>query len=284
MINYYLLTKPGIVFGNLMTVAAGFILGSRGNMNILLFLATLLGIALIMGSACVFNNYIDLNFDKKMKRTKNRALVLGLISESQAILFGSILGIVGILVLLIETNLLTASLAGLGFFVYVVLYSVWKGRTVYGTAIGSVAGALPPVIGYCSAKGQFDAGACILFFILVLWQMPHFFSIALIHYDDYKKAEIPVLPVARSILRTKIHMTLYILLFIPFTMMLTLFGYTGNVFLIVTALIGLAWLALCISGFNTQSDSQWSRQMFRLSLVVILVICLILPFDLINKI
>lgn len=279
MINYYLMTKPGIILGNLITVAAGFILGSKGNISLPLFLATLLGIALIMASSCVFNNYIDRPLDKKMNRTKNRPLVLGLISGPNALLFGSILGLFGLLVLLAFTNLLTVAIAGIGFYVYVVLYSFWKGKTVYGTAIGSIAGAVPPVIGYCAASGRFDAAAAILFAILVFWQMPHFFAIALLYFDDYKKAKIPTLPVSKGIFRTKIHMLLYILAFIPLTMLLTVFGYTGQLFLIATAIIGLAWLALCIQGFRTNNDRLWGKQMFQFSLVVILVICFTIPFD-----
>ena len=88
---------------------------------------------------------------------------------------------------------MTVFVAGIGFFVYVVLYSLWKCHTIYGTAIGSVAGAVPPVVGYCAVSNHFDAGALILFAMMVLWQMPHFFSIALMHFDDYVAAEIPVL-------------------------------------------------------------------------------------------
>lgn len=282
MINYYLITKPGIILGNLITVAAGFWLGSRGRFDFPLFLETLLGIALIIASACVFNNYIDRKLDQKMSRTKNRALVIGLIKEKNALAFGSILGILGITILLLFTNMLTAAVAAIGFFVYVCLYSLWKSRTVYGTAIGSIAGAVPPVIGYCSASGQFDTAAILLFAILVFWQMPHFFAIALMHFDDYKKAQIPVLPVAKGIKKTKIHMLLYILGFIPLTAMLTVFGYTGNLFLILVSCMGLIWLALCIKGLTTDNDQQWGRNMFRLSLVIITVLCLTIPFDTIH--
>lgn len=279
MINYYLITKPGIILGNLFTVAAGFLLGSRGNIDYVLFLETLLGITLIIASACVFNNYIDRDADKKMHRTKNRALVMGLISGPQALVYGSVLGISGGLVLFVFTNLLTLAVAGIGFFVYVLLYSIWKGSTVYGTAIGSIAGAVPPVIGYCAASGKFDAAAAILFSMMILWQMPHFFAIALLHFDDYKRAGIPVLPIAKGIYRTKIHMLLYILAFIPVAMMLTLMGYTGNLFLVIVGVIGFAWLALSIKGFSCADDTKWGQQMFQLSLVLIAAICIAIPFD-----
>ena len=279
MINYILITKPGIIMGNLFTVAAGFLLASRGVMHFGLFFATMLGLAFIMASACVFNNYIDLPLDKKMERTKNRALVTGLISGSQAILFAVVLAIIGNLILFYYTNLLTVFVATVGFFVYVVLYSFWKSKTVYGTAIGSIAGAVPPLVGYCAVSNKFDVGAVILFAILVLWQMPHFFAIAMFHYDDYKAAGIPVLPIEKGFFVTKVHMVIYIIAFIVATTLLTLFNYTGYIYLAFTVLIGLSWLALSFRGFSTQNNHAWGKDMFRLSLIMIMAICLLIPLD-----
>lgn len=279
MINYYLLTKPGIVLGNLITLAAGFLLASKGTINFSLFFLTLLGLALIMASACVFNNYIDRQVDKKMERTKNRALVTGLVSGRGAILFATVLGLLGNLVLLAYTNLLTVFVAAIGFFTYVILYSLWKCRTIYGTAIGSVAGAVPPVVGYCAVSGQFDLGALILFSMMVLWQMPHFFSIAVYHLEDYTAAAIPVLPVKKGMMRTKIHMTLYIIAFILTAALLTFFHYTGYVYLIAATGIGLLWLLLCLKGFTKVDETRWGRQMFALSLLLITAISFIIPFD-----
>jgi protoheme IX farnesyltransferase len=279
MINYYLLTKPGIILGNLVTVAAGFLLASKGVFYFGLFIATLLGLAFIMASACVFNNYIDRTIDKKMNRTKNRALVTGLISGRNAILFAIVLGLIGNLILLVYTNLLTVFVAAIGFFVYVILYSMWKCRTVYGTAIGSIAGAVPPVVGYCAVSNTFDLGAVILFTMLVLWQMPHFFSIAMFHLEDYTAANIPVLPIKKGMLRTKIHMVIYIVAFIGVSALLTLFNYTGYIYLVVATLVGLAWLWLCIKGFKRSDDQVWGKQMFRLSLLMITALSFAIPFD-----
>ncbi len=280
MINYYLLTKPGIILGNLITVAAGFLLASKGRMDLQLFFATLIGLAFIIASACVFNNYIDRPIDKKMERTKNRPLVTGLISGHNALAFGIILGIIGNVILYVYTNLLTVAVAAIGFFVYVFIYSLWKRHTIYGTAIGSIAGAVPPVVGYCAVSNHFDIGAGILFTMLVLWQMPHFFSIALYHFDDYKAAEIPTLPIKKGAFITKIHMVLYILGFIFAGIMLTVFHYTGYIYLIITISLSLMWLALCVKGFTTTTNDQlWGRHMFRLSLVLITAVCFAIPFD-----
>lgn len=265
--------------GNLVTFAAGFLLASKGIFHVWLFLATLLGLAFIMASACVFNNYIDRELDKKMNRTKNRALVTGLISGRNAILFAIFLGFLGNVILLAFTNLLTVYVAAFGFFMYVVLYSLWKARTIYGTAIGSIAGAVPPVVGYCAVSNQFDLGAAILFGMMVLWQMPHFFSIAVYHLDDYTAASIPVLPVKKGMLRTKIHMALYIIAFIAVAVLLTVYGYTGYVYLMVAAVAGVLWLLLSLKGFTSVNDTVWGKQMFRLSLLLITAICFVIPFD-----
>lgn len=279
MINYYLLTKPGIIMGNLFTVAAGFILGSQGFIDFWLFCATLLGLAIVIASACVFNNYIDREVDQKMVRTRNRPLARGLISGRSAIVFATLLGIIGTTILLVYTNLLTAVIASIGFLIYVCLYSLWKGRTVYGTAIGSIAGAVPPVVGYCAANHQLDAGAVILFGMLILWQMPHFFSIAIYRIKDYAAGAIPVLPIKKGMHRTKVHMVIYIIAFLFSAVLLTTFHYAGYPYLIVAMALGLLWLGLCLKGFKQPNDALWARRMFRMSLILIMGICIVIPLD-----
>lgn len=279
MINYYLLTKPGIILGNLITLAAGFLLASKGHLDITLFLTTLLGLGFIIASACVFNNFIDRQSDRKMERTKNRALAKGMVSENGALCFGCVLAAIGIVLLSVFTNTLTVFVAMVGFVVYVFLYSLWKRKTIYGTAIGSIAGAVPPVVGYLAVSNHFDMGAFIFFMMLVLWQMPHFYAIALYHFDDYARAKIPALPLIKGIWRTKVHMAVYIAAFMAASTMLTLFNYTGTMYLWVATGCSLAWLGLALTGFGRSDNEAWGRQMFRLSLVLITAICLIIPFD-----
>lgn len=279
MINYYLLTKPGIIFGNLITLAAGFLLASKGRVDVGLFFATLLGLAFIIASACVFNNYIDRNLDQKMERTKNRILAKGAMPVKNALVFGAALAVIGSAILLQYTNYLAYGVAAVGFFVYVLLYSLWKGKTIYGTAIGSVAGAVPPVVGYCAASNSIDGGAVILFIMLVLWQMPHFFSIALYHIEDYTAAKVPVLPIIKGIPRAKIHMVLYVIAFLPAAMMLTYFGYAGYFYLSVMIACGAAWIILSLKGFQSNDDKLWGKQMFRFSLLIISFTSLVIPLD-----
>lgn len=279
MINYYLLTKPGIILGNLIPFAAGFLLAAKGAFDFWLFIQTLLGLALIMASACVFNNYIDRHLDQKMQRTQNRAFAKGNVSKIGALTFASLMLFLGLVMLWRYTNPLATAIAVIGFGVYVFLYSFWKARTVYGTAIGSIAGAVPPVVGYCAVSQHFDLGALILFAMLVLWQMPHFFAIALYRLDDYAAAKIPVLPLVKGILQTKIHMLIYILGFMGAAALLTLSGYTGYLYLMVAVGGSLIWLGISLKGFFIHNNELWGRQMFRASLLLMTAICIAIPLD-----
>lgn len=278
--TYYMLTKPGIIMGNVITTVAGFALASHGHFDYKLFVLTLLGLAFIIASAGVFNNYIDRAADAKMARTQHRALATGSISSAKALFFATLLGCSGILCLAIFTNLLTVSVALCGFFVYLVLYAYLKYRSFYGTLVGSIAGAVPPVVGYCAVSNQLDLAALLLFAILVLWQMPHFFAIAIYRIEDYSAASIPVLPVAKGIHTTKLHTIFYIIAFIITTLLLTMMGYTGKVYLITALFLGLVWLGLGLLGFKVNVNQiQWARRMFVVSLVVITSLCITMAMD-----
>lgn len=279
MKTYYMLTKPGIILGNIITTGAGFALASKGNIDYTLFIFTLLGLSLIIASAGVFNNYIDRAMDAKMERTKNRALARGDIPTFNALVFGTILGMAGVSILAEFTNLLTVGVALTGFFVYLVLYAFWKYKSFYGTLVGSIAGAVPPVVGYCAVSNRFDLAALILFMIVVLWQMPHFFAIAMYRIKDYAAASIPVLPITKGVEITKIQIFLYIVAFTVTSIMLTITGYTGLFYLIVAASLGLVWLGLCLTGFNSNDNTLWARRMFVCSLCVITMLCITMSLD-----
>ena len=161
--QYLQVTKPGIIFGNLISVIGGFLLASKGSIDYPLFIYTLVGVSLVVASGCVFNNYIDRDIDRKMERTKNRVLVKGLISPAVSLVYATLLGIAGFMLLWFGANPLACWLGVMGFVVYVGVYSLYmKRHSVYGTLIGSLSGAAPPVIGYCAVTGEFDSGAAIL--------------------------------------------------------------------------------------------------------------------------
>ncbi len=277
---YYELTKAGLVFGNVVTVVAGFLLGAQaagGNAaDLWRLLAAVVGITLVMASGCVFNNYIDRDIDAKMERTKHRALVTHRVSARAAIVYGAVLAAMGFLVLYFFTGAIAFLAAIAGFVFYVFVYSLWAKRaTVYGTAMGAVAGATPPVVGYAAASGRLDLAALILFLIMLAWQMPHFFAIAIRREDDYAAAKIPVMPVKHDLYRTKVSMLIYIVEFTAAASLLFIFGYAGPVYLIIALVLGLAWFALGVRGLfihTAMASKQWARQMFFLSLAVMMVL------------
>jgi protoheme IX farnesyltransferase len=273
--RFFSVVKPGIIFGNIVTVTGGFFLASHQHFNFWLFLATIVGMSLVIACGCVFNNYIDRDIDSVMQRTKGRVMVQGLISGKIAILYGVVLGFLGFLVLLEFTNLLTTMVAFTGLFIYVVAYTViTKRNTTFGTLVGGVAGAVPPVVGYCAVTNTFDAGAIIVFMILLLWQMPHFYAISIYRLEDFSAACIPVLPIVKNIRYTKISMIIYIILFIIASVMPTVFGFTGYIYLFIALLLGIFWLNIAVKGLKVEDDRKWARKVFGFSILAITILSL----------
>ena len=278
--NYLLVAKPGIIFGNLISTAAGFLLASKGQVDGVALMATLLGISLAVASGGVFNNCVDRNLDRKMLRTRHRALAQGLISLKIAVCYATILGIAGMATLWAATNLLAVVIVLAGLVIYVGVYSLYmKRNSVYGALIGSLAGATPPLAGYCAVTGRFDLGAVILLVIFSLWQMPHCYAIAVLRLDDYTAANIPVLPVKQGTAAAKKHMVGYILAFMAATLMLTVGGYTGYRTLAVAALLGLSWLYLAWSGYKAADERLWAKKLFIFSILTIFILSVMMSVD-----
>jgi protoheme IX farnesyltransferase len=280
MINaYYRLTKPGIIRGNVMTAAAGFLFASGRHIDLWLLLVALAGVALVIGSACVINNYIDRDIDKKMERTKNRALVTGTISPIQAFVFAGLLGLGGFALLVWQTNALTVWLGVIAFVSYVVLYGIAKRRGPYGTLVGSIPGAMSITAGYTAVSGRFDRGALLIFLVMVAWQMPHFYAIATYRLKEYKAAGLPVLPAVKGIKRTKKSMLLFMLLFAAAIIALFVFDYTGWTYLVVMGTVAGLWLRLGLQGFGAKDDVKWAKKVFGFSLLTLLIFSLMISLE-----
>lgn len=278
--TYYSLTKPGVLYGNALTALAGFLLASRGHINLWLFAALCIGTTLIIASACVLNNYLDQDIDKKMARTKQRALVTGDIKGRNAVLFSIVLGVVGLVILAAYTNLLVVAIGVIGFIDYVVLYGMLSKRlSIHGTLVGSISGATPILAGYCAVTGVIDVGAIIVFAIMFLWQMPEFYSIAIYRLKEYAAAGVPVISVVKGIETTKRQIFFYTIAFVITSLSLTVYGYAGYVYLVVMAALGLYWMWLASKGLRTKDDDAWSRKMFRFSLIILLVFCAMISVD-----
>jgi heme o synthase len=271
--TYYYLAKPGIVYGNILSTFAGFVFAANGHVKWPSFAAAIFGTALVIASACVVNNYIDRGIDEKMERTRKRALVSGEVGTAGAFVYASLLAVVGFTTLAVWTNWLTFAVGAAGYFFYVVVYGIAKRKTIYGTLVGSISGSMPLVAGYTAATNRFDTAAVLLFLIMVTWQMPHFYAIAIYRLKDYKAAGLPVWPAKRGIRSTKRQIMLFIVLFTIANARLSLGGYAGKTYLIITILLGLVWLYKGMKGIKAADDTKWARGMFGFSLIALLVIC-----------
>lgn len=280
--RYFQVTKPGITGGNLIATFGGFLLASQGHpLDWGLMLATAIGLSLVVASGCAINNCIDRDIDSRMARTQKRVLVTGAMSVRAAFAHGLVLGVAGFATLALWTNVLATACAAFGYFIYVGVYSLWmKRRSVYGTVVGSLSGAVPPVAGYCAASGRFDTGALILLLMFCLWQMPHSYAIAIFRFKDYEAAKIPVLPVVRGISAAKRQIVLYILAFTAATVLLVVGGYAGYGYLAVAVATSLWWLKMALAGYQPAvDDRRWARQVFLFSTVTISALSVMMAVD-----
>jgi protoheme IX farnesyltransferase len=259
-----------------MTAIGGFFLASQGVIDWWLLISLLVGMALVIGASCVFNNYYDREIDAHMVRTKKRALASGHISKGAALTYGVVLGILGFAILLLWTNLLTTLLGLFGFLTYAGAYTWAKHRTPYATLLGTIPGAIPPVAGYTAVTGHLDLAAFLLFVILICWQMPHFFAIALRRLNEYKAAKVPVWPAVYGFKSTYAQMLLFTLIFIIACIRLSLDGYTGAVFAWVMSAYGLWWFWQMLKGRAAKDKSTWAKHVFLWSLIALPLMSILL--------
>ena len=277
---YLKLTKPGVLFGNLLTTIAGFLYGSSDVIHWAEFIATVIGTTLVIGAACALNNYLDQDIDAKMKRTKSRPLITGAVSPMGALLFSIFLAISGMYILLQYTDVLVAWLGLTGFIVYVWLYGAFtKRKSLYGTLVGSVSGAIPIVAGYVAATHTIDLQAALLFLILFFWQEPEFYSIAIYRRKEYKAAGVPVISVIRGVKRTQKEIFIYTVLFVIASLLLGIVGFASYSYLVVMALAGIYWILLGKKGLQTDNPDAWARSMFHTSLNILLLFCFMISID-----
>lgn len=278
--HFFALTKPRMVLVNVWMTFGGYMVAAHGHLLTMVFLYTLLGAALVMASACVFNNVMDQRYDALMVRTRLRAIPQGDVTTFHALFLGSVLGIVGFSVLYFGVHPLATLVAAIGFATYVGIYTAWLKRTsTWSTSVGGIAGAVPPVIGYCAVTHSVDAGAWLLFAWLFLWQPPHFWALAIAKRDEYAQAGYPLLPVVKGNKRTKIQMLPYVVALFPVVVLLFTQYYAGMLFLYGACALLIGWLLLCIRGFFVDDEKRWAMTTFRYSLIVLMMMLILLIID-----
>lgn len=282
----YNLTKPGIVYANLLGMVAGFLLAMKGAPFTpdltRLFLFSLIGIALVIAGGTTLNNVVDRDIDGYMERTKNRPIHTGKISVGAATIYGLTLALVGEAILFLFVHPLAATLALIGFFVYVVIYTIWLKRiTTLNTVIGGISGAMPTVVGYVTVTGRMDLAAWVLFSILFLWQPPHFLALAMRRFSDYRNACVPMLPVVKGFQETKRQIFYYTLALVPMSLMLFPLRAAGLIYLIGAALLGTVYLYKAYRGFKVSGEGErkWATDLFRYSIIYLTVLYLLMMFN-----
>ena len=274
---YYRLSKPGIIYANILTAAAGYLVGSRFHIRPSIAFSLLVGTGLVIAGACACNNVLDRRIDARMARTSKRSLVTGKVRARSALLFaGSATGL-GIGLLAMTQNWLTSLLIAIAFVDYVLLYGWGKRHSVHGTLIGCISGAIPLVAGYTAVHGRLDVTAGLLFLLMVAWQMGHFYGIALYRLEDYQRAELPVMPAVHGTRSTQ-HQTLgYIILFTMLSLALWPAHVTGVIGAFALATTGLYWLIGSWRTLDILAAPAWGKRTFLTSLTVMLAMCVLLP-------
>jgi heme o synthase len=279
--DYIELTKPRIGMMALVTVAVGFVLGSYPEFRWAALLHTLIGAGAVAAGGSVLNCWLERRADGKMNRTRNRAVVSGRIHPIEALNFGLTLTILGTAYLYFALPSPAAAIAAaLTAILYVVVYTPLKRITVWNTVVGAIPGALPPVIGWCGATGGMAAPGWALFAILFVWQLPHFYSIAYLHREDYARGGMRMLPVIDSPdgLLTGFTTAATALLLLFTTALPYALGATGWVYLVLSLPAAVWFLLRCIR-FARNRNSTTARGVLRGSLVYLLAVMAVFVFD-----
>ncbi len=272
----YQLAKPGIIYGNLLTAIAGYLMASHLSINWSSFIGMVIGYSFVVGSACVFNNLYDRDIDRIMKRTSKRPSVQGDISLKEGLIFGTAILIIGLISLILFTTLLSFIIASIGFLIYVPIYTYLKRKTHLATLVGALSGAMPILGGYLAYSARFTIGSLLIFLMMFFWQMPHFYAIAIFRLKDYQKAKVPVLPVVKTIDLTTYMMIGFSLLFLISVVLLYINSNFSLFYLIILGFSALAWLVINILGLFVKIKSKWARQSFFASLAVVLIMSIMI--------
>jgi len=257
--DYVALGKPRVVLMVLVTTLVGYYLGSRGAIQVVPLLHTLLGTALAAAGTLALNQYLERDLDAQMLRTRHRPLPDGRIQPVEALLLGVVVMVAGLAYLAASVNGLT-SLVTLAIAVtYLLLYTPLKRVSSLCSIVGAVPGALPPVAGWAAAQGNLPPEAWVLFTIMFLWQIPHSLAIARMYRDDYARAGIQVLPVVdRDGFSTGTHVVTNSMALLPVALLPTLMGLAGAVYFWVALVLGLGllWSAIGLARSRSAGDAR----------------------------
>jgi len=237
------LTKPRIIELLLVTTVPTMVVAARGVPSGWLVLATLVGGALAAGGANAVNMYVDRDIDRLMERTQHRPLVTGAVSPRAALAFAVVLELLAFAELWALVNLLSAVLAVSATLFYVFVYSLWLKRTsTQNIVIGGAAGAVPVLVGWAAVRDSLGLAPLVLFAIIFVWTPPHFWALAIRYRDDYRRADVPMMPTVVGFTRTARQIVLYTLLLWAASLVFYPVARMGDLYLVVAAVLGAIFL------------------------------------------
>ncbi|TNF90216.1 MAG: protoheme IX farnesyltransferase [Gammaproteobacteria bacterium] len=265
--QYYNLTKPKVVLLIVFTAMVGMLLAADGAVSLDIFVFGLLGIGLAAASGAAINHVVDEHIDRIMERTRNRPLVSGELDQKSALIFALAIGALGISMLVVFVNLLTAILTFFSLVGYALIYTMYlKRATPQNIVLGGAAGAAPPLLGWTAVTGSVDTEALLLFLIIFIWTPPHFWALAIRRREEYAKADIPMLPVTHGVTFTKIQILLYTILLFIVTMMPFLVQMSGLIYLSGAIALGVGFLYYAIMLYREKQPNVIAMKTFGYSI------------------
>ncbi|KTD33676.1 polyprenyltransferase (cytochrome oxidase assembly factor) [Legionella nautarum] len=277
--DYLELCKPRVVALMLLTVVVGMYLAAPGWIALTTLFASLVGIGFCAGSAATINHLVDKRIDAIMARTKQRPIAGGRVSVKQALYFATILAALGLAILILFVNPLTATLTFISLIGYAGIYTGYlKRATPQNIVIGGLAGAAPPMLGWTAVTNQLDPQALLLVLIIFTWTPPHFWALAIYRIEEYKNAEIPMLPVTHGVPFTKLNVLLYTILLLVVTALPFVVGMSGWLYLAGASLLGIRFLYWAIILYRSEQPAVAMRT-FRFSIVYLMMLFVFLLID-----
>lgn len=277
--DYVELCKPRVVALMLLTAVVGMYLAIPGWVPLSILFYALVGIGFCAASAAAINHLVDRRIDGIMARTHNRPIAQERISVAQAIIFAFILGVSGLVLLIYKVNSLTALLTFVTLIGYAFIYTGYlKRATPQNIVIGGLAGAAPPLLGWTAVTNYLDPQALLLVLIIFTWTPPHFWALAIYRHEDYKKAEIPMLPVTHGIPFTKLQIVLYTLLLILVSVLPFVVGMSGVIYLIGALILGFRFLYWSYKLYR-DDNPQIAMQTFGFSIYYLLLLFVLILID-----
>jgi protoheme IX farnesyltransferase len=265
--DYIELCKPRVVALMLLTMVVGMYLALPGFVPLMTLLLSILGVGLCAGSAAAINHLVDKRIDGLMARTHKRPVAEGRISVQRALIFAILLAAVGLFVLGCFVNALTAVLTFVTIIGYAGVYTGYlKRATPQNIVIGGLAGAAPPLLGWTAVTNQLDVNALLLVLIIYTWTPPHFWALAIYRLEEYKHADIPMLPVTHGISHTKLNIVLYTILLLIASVLPVLVGMSHGFYLLGVLLIDARFLYWVIKLYRCDKP-RIAMQTFRFSIV-----------------